>query len=80
MARLRIKEAIAKHNESKAEKLTISDIARFVYRDRNIADLHKRIRFYSLVNNKCKYVELETIKDICTITGVSPEFLIDFEN
>ena len=80
MARLRIKEALEQHNEKNPKSpITLADIARYVFRDRETKDLHKRIRFYDLVSNKQKYIQIEWIKDICTITGVSPDFLIDFE-
>ena len=76
MARLRISEALKAYSDRTGERMTQNDLAAKIYPD--ASPQSRAINLSRLSTGKAKTVNLETIKIICNLTGVSPNFLFGY--
>lgn len=73
MARLRISEALKAYADRTGEKMTQNDLAAKIYPE--ATEQSGAINISRLSTGKAKTVNIETVKIICEITGVTPDFL-----
>ena len=71
--RLRIKEALKHYAETTGNKMTQRDLGRKIYPD--ASEQSRAININRLATGKAKTVNLETLKMICHLTGVDPNYL-----
>ena len=83
MVQLRIKEAVARYNKNRKdgeEKLYLTNVADYVFRDRDIKKLHKSIAFQHLVHGRTQRPMLQHLIDIADKTNVTMDFLFGRED
>ena len=78
MTRLKITEALKAFSDRTGKRMTQNDLAAKIYPD--ASPQSRAINISRLSTGKAKTVGVDTVKIICNLTGVTPNFLFGHPN